>query len=149
MSQGFRFKNLAYSVAEIQQIIGAELLQPAKESQIDYLLTDSRSLSFPQQTLFFALPGPRRNGCAFIGELYDKGVKNFVVNQKDDVDVYTFPKANFLFVENVLKALQLLAQAHRKKFAYPVIGITGSNGKTIIKEWLYQLLSLIQNCQKP
>ena len=132
---------MAYTVSDIQQIIGAETLQPLKEGSIDYLLTDSRSLAFPQQTLFFALPGPRRNGGAFIGELYDKGVKNFIVNRKDGVDVHTFPNANFLFVENVLVALQLLAKAHREKFAYPVIGITGSNGKTIIKEWLYQMLS--------
>ena len=132
---------MAYTVTDIQQIIGAETLQPLKEGSIDYLLTDSRSLAFPQQTLFFALPGPRRNGGAFIGELYEKGVKNFVVNRKDGVDVHTFPNANFLFVENVLVALQLLAKAHREKFVYPIIGITGSNGKTIIKEWLYQLLS--------
>ncbi len=131
---------MSYTVTDIQNIIKAGLVKPLIEGHIAYLLTDSRSLSFPEQTLFFALPGPRRNGNSFIAELYEKGVRNFVLNSNTEIDVNAFPKANLFFVEEALHALQTLAKYHRETNSYPVIGITGSNGKTIIKEWLYQLL---------
>ncbi|MBS1932600.1 MAG: bifunctional UDP-N-acetylmuramoyl-tripeptide:D-alanyl-D-alanine ligase/alanine racemase, partial [Bacteroidetes bacterium] len=99
---------------------------------------DSRKLIFPSTTLFFALNGARRNGNKFIDELYKKGVRNFVLN--DIVDVSLYPEANIISVENSLDALQQLAAHHRSLFDIPVIGITGSNGKTIVKEWLNQLL---------
>jgi len=122
-------------------VINAVSLQPQETASIDHLLLDSRKLLFPSTSLFFALGGPRRSGNSFIQELYEKGVRNFVVDEsmKDDA-VGKYPAADFLQVKNVLQALQLLVTWHRKKFDLPVIGITGSNGKTIVKEWLYQLL---------
>jgi Alr-MurF fusion protein len=102
------------------------------------LLTDSRRLIFPNTTLFFALSGSRRSGEQFIEELYQRGVRNFVIDNKTDVKNYA--DANIILVKNSLNALQQLAAFHRSKFDIPVIGITGSNGKTIVKEWLNQLL---------
>ncbi|HEX3767309.1 MAG TPA: Mur ligase family protein, partial [Puia sp.] len=102
------------------------------------MLTDSRRLVFPESTLFFALYGARREGQDFIADLYLRGVRNFVVYQKLLVEDY--PEANFIIVKSTLRALQLLAIFHRQQFDLPVIGITGSNGKTIVKEWLNQLL---------
>ena len=157
------------------------------EATIDWLLTDSRSLSFPEETLFFALTTKRNKGARYISDLYERGVRNFVLSQEDfdewsrgelgDVDSartsdfqhstfnsqlstkqelsekqesatqqglatqQRFADCNFLIVTNPLKALQKLAEQHREQFQIPVIGITGSNGKTIVKEWLHQLLS--------
>lgn len=105
---------------------------------IAWLLTDSRSLCFPGETLFFALQG-RRDGHEYIRGLYDKGVRNFVVSRLPD-RMEDYLDSNFLLVRDTLKALQTLAMLHRKEFEIPVIGVTGSNGKTVVKEWLYQLL---------
>lgn len=113
---------------------------PADNRVVQYLLTDSRKLIFPDATLFFAISGPRRDGHSFIAELYDRGLRCFVV-QKKSIDTPSYPGAFFLEVTDVLKALQQLAAFHRAQFTIPVIGITGSNGKTIVKEWLYQLLN--------
>jgi Alr-MurF fusion protein len=95
-------------------------------------------LVYPETSLFFALYGARRNGHAFIPELYLRGVRNFIVYEK--IETTDFPDANFILVQDSLKALQTLAASHRRQFELPVIGITGSNGKTIVKEWLNQLL---------
>lgn len=103
---------------------------------IQWLLTDSRSLSFPEQTLFFALHTSRRDGAVYIPELYSLGVRAFVVSHEVEMKA----DAVYLIVDNPLRALQQLAAFHRGRFDLPVIGITGSNGKTIVKEWLYQLL---------
>jgi Alr-MurF fusion protein len=126
-----------YLLDHIAQVIAAE--GPiTHDGTIEYLLLDSRKVNSPGTSLFFALKGSRRDGHAFIPELYKKGVRNFVVSEKTDASAY--PEANLLFVEDTLAALQQLAAYHRKQFNIPVIGITGSNGKTIVKEWLYQLL---------
>jgi alanine racemase len=127
---------LVYSLDHIAGIIGSPI-EPS-DITIDHLLTDSRKLYSPPASLFFALPGPRRNGHRFIADLYNKGVRAFVVSEKQDEILY--PAARFIVVENPLDALQKLVAYHRKQFNIPVIGITGSNGKTIVKEWLYQLL---------
>ena len=121
--------------------MNADLIQHGNDYSISQLLTDSRKLVFPEATLFFSITGPRRNGHLFIGELYKKGVRNFVVDFSFSNQIQQYPLANFFCVENVITSLQCLAKAHRLRFNYPVIGITGSNGKTIIKEWLYQLLN--------
>lgn len=105
---------------------------------VDQLLTDSRRLVYPETSLFFALYGPRRNGHAFIPDLYLRGVRNFIVYE--EIELKDFQGANFILVKDSLKALQALAAFHRQQFDLPVIGITGSNGKTIVKEWLNQLL---------
>ena len=109
-------------------------------ADIDWILTDSRSLCFAEETLFFALKTKRNDGHKYIPELYERGVRNFVVSDLLP-NISEYADANFLQVPNPLKSLQKLAEKHREKFDVPVIGITGSNGKTIVKEWLYQLLS--------
>ncbi len=105
---------------------------------IEQLLTDSRRLYYPETTLFFALYGIRRSGHDFIPDLYLRGVRNFIIY--DSIDLKDYQDANFILVEDSLRALQILAVFHRQQFDLPVIGITGSNGKTIVKEWLNQLL---------
>ncbi|WP_114792290.1 bifunctional UDP-N-acetylmuramoyl-tripeptide:D-alanyl-D-alanine ligase/alanine racemase [Niabella yanshanensis] len=124
----------------LQDIAGALGLsgQPIPRISIYTLLTDSRKLVNPESSLFFALPGPRRDGHLFIPELYKAGLRYFVVSEK--INAKNYPGGIFLTVDNVLTALQKLAAFHRSKFDIEVIGITGSNGKTIVKEWLYQLL---------
>lgn len=127
------------SIEEIVSVIGAERTGTAS-SQIDWILTDSRSLCFPEETLFFALKTKRNDGHKYIPDLYKRGVRNFVVASLPD-DIEQYPEANFLKVDRPLRALQRLASKHREQFQVPVIGITGSNGKTVVKEWLYQILS--------
>jgi alanine racemase len=110
---------------------------------INWLLTDSRSLSFPEDTLFFALTTKRNKGSKFIPELIELGVRNFVLSADDYEllsDEIRQKGDNFLLVPSPLKALQKLAEFHRENYNIPVIGVTGSNGKTIVKEWLHQLL---------
>jgi alanine racemase len=110
----------------------------SNDATIEHLLLDSRKINFPATSLFFALKGPRRDGHQFIPDLYKKGVRNFICSEKINLSLY--PDANFLQVDDGLQSLQQLAAYHRGQFNIPVIGITGSNGKTIVKEWLYQLL---------
>ena len=124
-------------MSHIASIIGSENDNIAN-ANIEHLLLDSRKIYSPASSLFFALKGERRDGHRFIPELYKKAVRNFVVSEKVEAAVY--PEANFIFVKDTLIALQQLAAHHRSQFNIPVIGITGSNGKTIVKEWLYQLL---------
>lgn len=129
---------MPYTVKDISEIISEEAVIADDSIVIDHLLIDSRRLVFPSATLFFALHSPRRRGEIFVEELYNAGVKSFVVTKHFDHS--KFREANFLFVDDPLRALQKVAAFHRKQFQIPVIGITGSNGKTIVKEWLYQLL---------
>ena len=127
-----------YSVQQVAEIVGGQLQGNAIEIQISDLLIDSRQLVTPQQTLFFAIVSSRNDGHKYVKDLYDKGVRAFVVSRMPDVDC---PDAAFVVVGNTLMALQSLAAYHRNQFDIPVIGITGSNGKTIVKEWLFQMLS--------
>ena len=127
---------MIYPIEKIATLIGAHRYGSA-ESNIRWLLTDSRSLCFPEQTLFFALRSNRNDGHRYIGELYRRGVRSFVVEQVPDNPE---ADANYLKVPSTLAALQRLAERHRDEFSCPVVGITGSNGKTMVKEWLYQLL---------
>lgn len=130
---------MTYSIEKVATLIGARRYGE-QETTIGWLLTDSRSLCFPEQTLFFALRSKRNDGHKFIDELYRRGVRSFVVEQ-EPVDYQTaYPDANFLKVPSPLAALQRLAERHRDEFDIPVVGITGSNGKTWVKEWLYQIL---------
>ncbi len=131
---------MAYPLNKIAGIIKAETQGPLPGVEISRLLTDSRKLVFPEQTLFFALPGITLNGAFFIDELYQNGVRSFVVHTSF-VPHANYPAATFLKVDDVLIALQQLAGYHRHQFNIPVIGITGSNGKTIVKEWLNHLLA--------
>ena len=139
-----------YTIEKITTLIGARRIGTA-DAKIGWLLTDSRSLCFPEETLFFALKSARNDGHRYIEDLYRRGVRNFVVEkswgQVHDSDenqtssLRDFSDANFLIVPSPLAALQRLAERHRDEFDCPIVGITGSNGKTMVKEWLYQLLS--------
>ena len=128
---------MKYSIEKVTTLIGARRIGET-DAQIGWLLTDSRSLCFPEETLFFALRSARNDGHRYIADLYRRGVRNFVVEAKGYDDF--LPGANFLIVPSPLAALQRLAERHRDEFDVPIIGITGSNGKTMVKEWLYQLL---------
>lgn len=128
---------MTYSIQHIANIIRVKT-KILFDCEIEYLLIDSRKIVFPNSSLFFALKSERRDGHNFIKEVYERGVRNFVVSET--IDTKNFPEANFLLVDDTLKALQILASQHRRQFNYPVIGITGSNGKTIVKEWLNELL---------
>jgi Alr-MurF fusion protein len=127
---------LKHTLDHIAGVIGSPSV--ADNRAIEQLLLDSRKVYAPATALFFALKGPRRDGHQFIPELYKKGVRSFVVNTS--VDGTSYPDAVFLQVEDTQVALQRLAAYHREAFDLTVIGITGSNGKTVVKEWLYQLL---------
>ena len=134
-----------YSIEKITTLIGARRIGET-DAQIGWLLTDSRSLCFPEETLFFALKSTRNDGHRYIEDLYRRGVRNFVVEAKGIAEycpngsVTTMADANFLIVPSPLAALQRLSERHRDEFNIPIVGITGSNGKTMVKEWLYQLL---------
>ena len=130
---------MSSSIEEIAALLGAERVG-SRPAQIDWILTDSRSLCFPEETLFFALKTKRNDGHKYIPELYARGVYNFVVTEVPK-ECHSYSNVNFLKVPDPLKALQRLATKHREHYQVPVVGITGSNGKTIVKEWLYQILS--------
>lgn len=132
---------MPYSIGDIAPLIHAERIGSC-EGTVKWLLTDSRSLSFPEETLFFALVSKRNDGHRYIPELYDRGVHQFVVSTTpSESQIQQMPQATFLVVADTLEALQLLAGKHRAQYEVPVVGITGSNGKTMVKEWLYQLLA--------
>ena len=125
------------SLKNIIPVIHAKLVGESDAMPIDHISIDSRSLQNGQNTLFFALSGPNNDAHHYIEELIDVGVLNFVVTHVPDE---VRGQANFLVVENTLDALQQFAAYYRNLYHFPVIGITGSNGKTIVKEWLNFLL---------
>ena len=130
---------MKYSIEKVTTLIGARRYGNS-DGNVRWLLTDSRSLCFPEETLFFALKTQRNDGHRYIDDLYRRGVRMFVVEQVPEHFDTRYPDANFLRVPQTLAALQRLAERHRDEFDVPVVGITGSNGKTMVKEWLYQLL---------
>ncbi len=144
---------MSYSISTIYKILTGATASLDQGYVITELIIDSRKITpaerlnhfseandYPRNNLFFALVTDRRNGHDFIAAAYAAGVRAFVVSQ--DIDSSLFPEAFFIKVADTLEALQKLAAYHRSQFRYPVIGITGSNGKTIVKEWLCQLLNL-------
>lgn len=131
---------MRYTIENVTALIGARRFGHSA-TQVEWLLTDSRSLVFPETTLFFALRTKVGDGHRYVADLYRRGVRNFVVGTLPAERETAFPDANFLQVMSPLKALQRLAERHREEHDIPVIGVTGSNGKTVVKEWLYQLLS--------
>ena len=130
---------MKYSIEKVTTLIGARRYGHS-EGNIRWLLTDSRSLCFPEETLFFALKTQRNDGHRYVGDLFRRGVRHFVVEQVPEHYDTVYPEADFLRVPHTLAALQRLAERHRDEFNVPIVGITGSNGKTMVKEWLYQLL---------
>ena len=130
---------MPYTIQHIAHTIQAEIIGEQYNASINHLLTDSRKLLYPETTLFFAITTSQNDGHAYIQDLIDRGVSYFVVHKGWQYKGHS--TACFLVVEDVLAALQKIAAAHRSSFHYPVMGITGSNGKTIVKEWLHELLS--------
>lgn len=128
-----------YTPTEIASHLQGQWLQSPPALSVGYLTYDSRNVFFPSSSVFFALAGERRNGHRFLPELFQKGVRFFIVSETVDPELY--PGAGILQVADTLEALQTLARHHRSRFDIPVIGIAGSNGKTIVKEWLFQLLT--------
>ena len=125
--------------SDLEKICGGNLLQLHENFSIENLIIDSRKALITQGSVFFAIAGERHDGHHYLRALYTLGIRQFVVEKS--LNVNDFPLANFLEVKSSIDGLQKIAIAHRNKFSIPVIGITGSNGKTIVKEWLYQLLS--------
>lgn len=137
-----------YKISDITRIIGATR-RGCEDASINWLLIDSRSLCFPEETLFFAIKTNKNDGHKYIDDLYRRGVKNFVVSEIP-FEMESYKLCNFLLVDDTLQALQTLAAYNRQKYDIPVVSITGSNGKTTVKEWLYQLLSPDFNvCRSP
>lgn len=134
-----------YSIAYIAKILGAEIVQmPYPQRQIEQYSIDSRQGNFSENTLFLALTGSRQNGHNFIAEAYNAGMRSFLISE--NIEYKHFIDANFIKISDVLRGVQKLAAHHRAQFPHlKVIGITGSNGKTIVKEWLFQLLKTDYN----
>ncbi len=125
--------------SELPSVTGGVLLALPHDQPVVTLITDSRKAVVAGGSVFFAIRGDRHDGHGFVRSLYESGIRQFVV--ESDFDLRNFPSANVLKVNSSVEALQKVAAHHRKQFSLPVIGITGSNGKTIVKEWLYQLLT--------
>ncbi len=134
----------AITVSKIASICGGTVYSAGSDDPVIVdLLIDSRRLIHPENCLFVALVSDRNDGHKYIDELYEKGVRTFLVSVCPSAlqPARLFPLATFILVPDTLSALQTLGAFHRSRFAIPVIGITGSNGKTIVKEWLFQLMS--------
>jgi Alr-MurF fusion protein len=125
--------------SQLAQITGGHTIHFFKERDIAQLLIDSRKVVAGEDNVFFAIGGQHHNGHDYIHSLYQQGIRQFIVEQP--IDIQGLGEANVLQVKSSVAALQALAADHRQGFTIPIIGITGSNGKTIVKEWLYQLLS--------
>jgi len=129
---------LNYTIAEIAAVVEGEILgKTDRDEIISDILLDSRRMIAADECIFIALISKKNDGHRYITDLNKKGIRNFLISDKS----FYLPGSNTIYVENTLKALHKLTAFHRKKFSIPVIGITGSNGKTIVKEWLYQLLN--------
>ncbi|MCE2743028.1 MAG: bifunctional UDP-N-acetylmuramoyl-tripeptide:D-alanyl-D-alanine ligase/alanine racemase, partial [Fluviicola sp.] len=129
---------LNYTYNDIQDITKGKVLVHECNSSIQSVAFDTRKIADGNSVLFFALTGEFRNGHAFIEEAYKKGVRQFVISES--IDISTFENSTFIQVENTLWALQEISKNHRQKFNYPIVGITGSVGKTMVKEWIYHFL---------
>lgn len=129
------------TVQQIIKITNASVLHIFSDDDvIHFLVTDSRKITSGSNSIFFAIKGIRHDGHIFIDELYKKGIRNFIIEL--DVEVKKYPNANFLKVENAIVALQKIAEFKRNQFSkLPILAITGSNAKTIIKEWVSQMLN--------
>ncbi len=129
------------TIAKISTLVRAiQVVMPQPDQAVTGLCIDSRKISNPAGTLFFAIRTTHDDGHRYIPELYQKGVRNFIVTAPVS-HFSSLKEGNFLQVDDAIEALQAIAKFHRQQFSYPVIGITGSNGKTIVKEWLSTTLS--------
>lgn len=128
-----------YTFNKIAQLLDATIIGQTSTKTIEHLSIDSRKVVFPESAIFFALKGTNQDGHQYINAAYKKGVRHFIISEPNALE--TFPQTHGILVEDTVKALHTITRSHRLKFDYPIVGITGSNAKTIIKEWLYQLLS--------
>ena len=129
------------SINEILKICNAEFVAETNvATPISQIVTDSRHIAKNENMLFVAIKGLNHNGHDFLKEVYEKGIRNFLVSELP-AETKDFKNCNILKTTDTIKALQEIATAYRNKFDIPVLAITGSNGKTMVKEWLYQLLS--------
>lgn len=137
-----------YNIKQIQEAIGGTWHIENAKDNIVHLIYDSRKVRESANILFFAIKGKLSDGHNYIADLYQKGVRNFVVEQSNEVE--QLQNINYTVVKNSLQALQKLATFHRSHYKIPVLAITGSNGKTIVKEWCHQLLQDDYNiCRSP
>ena len=132
--------------SDLEKIGAGKIKQLTKDLPVTHLMVDSRKALVNEGTLFFAIEGSRNDGHNYITELYRLGIRQFVVEK--NIEVEKFPEANILLTSSSVNALQSASESHRKEFQIPVVGISGSNGKTIIKEWLFQLLTPDYNIVK-
>jgi len=129
---------MSIATTQLASVLQAKIAQGIYPGEINYLSIDSRTIRDGMTTLFFAMSGTIQDGHQFLSQAYEKGVRNFVISKA--VNFTFFPEANFFLVNSAIRSLQRLAAWHRAQFVFPVIGITGSNGKTTVKEWIYHLL---------
>lgn len=132
--------------SNLKDITQGSVLQLARDRSVENLVLDSRKAVFHEASVFFAIAGEHHNGHHYLNALYQGGLRQFVV--EENIDVAAYPDANILRVPSSVEALQQLAAYNRRQYNMPVVGITGSNGKTIVKEWLFQLLSRHYKCVK-
>ena len=129
----------SFTAQELSKIVAIKSLLNSPQQVIKHLLTDSRKITDAKNSVFFTLKGTR-DAHQYISSLYNLGVNNFILTDLA-FDTQPYPNSNFIWVNDATVAMQQIVAVHRQKFDYPVIAITGSNGKTIVKEWLYQLLA--------
>ncbi len=127
-----------YQINDIVSVVKGVLISPLREAWVEAVTMDSRLPVLHANTLFIALKGKRYDAHDHLQDAWQKGVRLFIVEKK--INTQAFPDALFILVSDGVKAFQAIAAFHRSHFNIPVIGITGSNGKTIVKEWLYQIL---------
>lgn len=134
-------QNYKYKVSELLNILSPSSFQLFdREAGIQYLAYDTRRIYKPESSLFFAFEA-NRDGHEFIRDAYFLGVRNFVIQKNFTEFLLAFPDANWILVDSTWSAFEKLVTFHRNQLSFPIIGITGSNGKTTVKEWLYFLLS--------
>lgn len=140
---------LQYTIQTISNIASGKLIGDQPNSEILHLILDSRKIVFPDSSLFFAIRGPQHDGHQFISKAAENGIRNFVISDEKFI-IKDRKDCNYILVNDSLVALQQIAQHHRHQFQFPIIGITGSNGKTIVKDWLSFVLSRELNvCKNP
>src|SRR5690554_4058588 len=135
------------TLKELLKIVSGKLVQDGSIASIDHIVTDSRKIITGPSSLFIALEGYKYDGHAFVASAYQSGVRNFILNESR-LSVDELPEANILAVPDTLQALQSLGRWNRSFFSGPVVGITGSNGKTIVKEWLGLIVGTTHNVAK-
>ncbi len=129
----------SYYLKDVAKWISVKYIQIESEVSFQYIITDSRAIRYPEQSLFIAIRGQNHNGHDYIYSLYMKGVRSFMVDSLYQID-HSLKDANFMVVENTLKSFQEMVSHKRSFYSVPVVGVTGSNGKTIVKEWVSQMI---------